>query len=568
LTERAAVLALVVLGLSACKPDAVPAASERQFAEPPLLDDLDPSAGRFEGVVTAAATALDITGDSVEFLAYNGSVPGPLVRVAVGEQVSIRFDNQLPDGEEWASGIHWHGIEGYNSSDGTPVTQSATMPGESFTYEFTATRAGVFWYHPHVRGAQALFSGLYAPLIVVDPDEATLIERGILPGDDRVVVLSDTWTAQGIVTSAEVDDPMEIMNGTEGRTLLVNGREDPVLEVVAGSAVRLRLVNSSITRFWRLAVPGRVLYRVGGQGGLLDHVRVEGGTVEGERFDVETGEVLGTATVDLGYERGEIVLAPGERADVVLVTDGEIGDEWPLTWKDFARGRHDMWMEGDEMVMGDAEDDGSRESEEVARFRLVEGDADTFVIAEGDPLLAALGRQVGQVDATGAVEWFGDSGTTLDEEMDHGEDEDGNMAMSVWFGMNGVDWHPDHMAGATQDEAPSAKHAALGDTLLWEVRNNSMMAHPYHLHGFSYQPYQFVWWPDPEDESSDGSAVRVTLDHDEFEDTTLLPAFASVYFRVDLADPAGDGSAAGRWVQHCHILQHGENGMMSEVVVE
>jgi FtsP/CotA-like multicopper oxidase with cupredoxin domain len=568
LTERPAVLALVVLGLSACKPDAVPVASERQFAEPPLLDDLDPSAGRFEGVVTAAATTLDITGDPVEFLAYNGSVPGPLVRVAVGEQVSIRFDNQLPDGEEWASGIHWHGIEGYNSSDGTPVTQVATMPGESFTYEFTTTRAGVFWYHPHVRGAQALFSGLYAPLIVVDPDEATLIERGNLPVDDRVVVLSDTWTAQGIVTSAEVDDPMEIMNGTEGRTLLVNGREDPVLEVVAGSAVRLRLVNSSITRFWRLAVPGRVLYRVGGQGGLLDHVRVEGGTVEGERFDVETGEVLGTATVDLGYERGEIVLAPGERADVVLVTDGEIGDEWPLTWKDFARGRHDMWMEGDEMVMGDAEDDGSRESEEVARFRLVEGDADTFVIAEGDPLLAALGRQVGQVDATGAVEWFGDSGTTLDEEMDHGEDEDGNMAMSVWFGMNGVDWHPDHMAGATQDEAPSAKHAALGDTLLWEVRNNSMMAHPYHLHGFSYQPYQFVWWPDPEDESSDGSAVRVTLDHDEFEDTTLLPAFASVYFRVDLADPAGDGSAAGRWVQHCHILQHGENGMMSEVVVE
>jgi len=218
--------------------------------------------------------------------------------------------------------------------------------------------------------------------------------------------------------------------------------------------------------------------------------------------------------------------------------------------------------------MGDAEDDGSRESEEVARFRLVEGDSDGFAIAEGDPLLAALGRQVGQVDATGAVEWFGDAGTTLDEEMDHVADEDGNMAMSVWFGMNGVDWHPDHMAGATQDEAPSAKHAALGDTLLWEVRNNSMMAHPYHLHGFSYQPYQFVWWPDPEDETSDGSAVRVTLDHDEFEDTTLLPAFASVYFRVDLADPAGDGSAAGRWVQHCHILQHGENGMMSEVVVE
>lgn len=559
--------AMTSLCVSACGPEGAPGRAVRQFVEPPLLEDLDPSAHRFEGVVRAAPATLELTGEPVDFLAYNGTVPGPLLRVALGEQVSVRFDNALPDDVDWASGVHWHGIEGYNASDGTPVTQAATMPGESFVYEFTATRAGVFWYHPHVRGAQALFSGLYAPLIVVDPDEDTLIEEGLLPAEDRVVVLSDTWTAQGIVTSAEVDDPMETMNGTEGRTLLVNGQEDPVLEVVAGSAVRLRLINASITRFWRLSVPGEALYRVGGQGGLLDRVRVEGGTVEGERFDVETGELLGPATVDLGYAAGEILLAPGERADVVLITDGDVGEEWPLLWRDYARGRHDMWVEDGEMVMGDAEDDGLRESEEVARFRLVEGDAESFTLSEGAPLLAALGRAVGQVDATDALEWFGDAGTTLDEDMEHGEDEEGNLSMSVWFGMNGVAWHPDHMAGASQDEAPSAKHARIGDTVLWEVRNDSMMAHPFHLHGFSYQPYQRVWWPDPEDPSSDGSAVRVAVDHDELEDTSLLPAFASLYFRVVLADPAGDGSAAGRWVQHCHILQHGERGMMSEVVV-
>jgi FtsP/CotA-like multicopper oxidase with cupredoxin domain len=94
-----------------------------------------------------------------------------------------------------------------------------------------------------------------------------------------------------------------------------------------------------------------------------------------------------------------------------------------------------------------------------------------------------------------------------------------------------------------------------------------MMAHPYHLHGFSYQPYELVLWPDPEDEPGDGTAVRVAWSHDELEDTTILPPFSSLYFRVKLEDPAGDESAAGRWVQHCHILQHGENGMMSEIVV-
>jgi FtsP/CotA-like multicopper oxidase with cupredoxin domain len=358
------------------------------------------------------------------------------------------------------------------------------------------------------------------------------------------------------------------MNGTEGKELLVNGQVDPVLEVVAGSAVRLRLINSSITRFWRLAVPGKTLYRVGGEGGLLDTVRVEGGTLTGERFDPTTGEVLGSAEIDLGFAKGEIVLAPGERADVVLVTDGESGEEWALRWEDFARGRHDMWMEDGEMVMGDAADDGTRAGEQIATLRLVDGDADAFSIAEGDPLLAAVGRSVGKVDDAVATEWFGDAGTTLDESMEHVQDENGDWVMNSWFGMNGADWHPDHMLGPDQPEAATAKHARLGDVIRWEVRNNSMMAHPYHLHGFSYQPYQMIWWPDPEDPESDGTAVRADWPHDEYEDTTLLPPFTSVFFRVALADPAGDGSGAGRWAQHCHILQHGENGMMSEIVVQ
>jgi FtsP/CotA-like multicopper oxidase with cupredoxin domain len=561
--ERAA----AALALAACAPPKS-ASGERSFPEPSLLADLDPRPGHFEGELTAAPVTLDRTGGPVTFLAYNGELPGPQLRLQLGDAATVRFRNQLPHDEHWATGVHWHGIEGYNAADGTPLTEVSPGPGEETTYAFTATRPGVFWYHPHHRGAQALYSGLSAPLIVVDPGEAELIDRGVLPADDRVLLLSDTWTSQGRVASAEVDDPMEIMNGTEGRTLLVNGHEDPVLEVVAGSAVRLRLINASITRFWRLSVPGQELIRVGGEGGLLDRARVEGGTATGERFHPATGELLGAVEVDLGHARGELLLAPGERADVVLLTDGAPGDEWPLRWEDTPRGRHDMWMEGDEMVMGDAADDGSRPGEEVARFRLIDGDPAPVDLAEGTPLLEALGRAVGQVDDRGARALLGDDGTTLDEEMTHAPDETGAQVMTTWFGMNGADWHPDHTAGPTQPLAPSARRATLGETLVWEVRNTTAMAHPYHLHGFSYQPTHLVLWPDPEHEGDEAWPIRLPVAHDEFEDTTLLPGSSSLYFRVHLADPAGDGSAAGRWVQHCHILQHGENGMMSELVVD
>lgn len=571
----------VVLLLVSCAPEAPGphAGAERLLVEPPRLEDLDPAAGRFVGELTASAVSLDLTGETATFLAYNGTVPGPLIRVPQGEEVEIRFHNALPTGEgagDWASGIHWHGIEGYNASDGTPLTQVATQPGASFTYRFRASRAGIHWYHPHVRGVQGLFSGLYAPLVVEDPGEAELVARGILPSDDRVLVLSDTWVVQGQIASAEVDNAMEVMNGTEGRDVLVNGQVNPVLEVAAGGGVRLRLINASITRFWRLSVPGQTLYRVGGEGGLLDEVRVEGGTVRAERIDLRDGSLRGHAGVSLGHARGEILLAPGERADVVLVADGAPGEEWSLRWEDYARGRHEMWQDGDEVVMGDAADDGLRPGQEVARIRLVppaeDADTDTegvFSMAEGDPLLRALGRTAASIppEAVG-VEWLGADATTLEEEMTHALDTGmgtgtGEMVMTSWFGMNGASWHPDHHAGADQPLAPSAKVAQLGETLRWEVRNHSQMAHPFHLHGFSYQPEAIILGA----AHLEGEGLRVPVTHTELEDTTLIPAMSSLVFRVALADPAGTGAAAGRWVQHCHILQHGENGMMSELVV-
>jgi FtsP/CotA-like multicopper oxidase with cupredoxin domain len=542
------VIAWVLAACGAAPPGAdSPDADPWTDPEPPALADDNDDPAIFEATLTAQAATWSPAPDlDVEGLAYGGSVPGPVVRVPLGTRVVVHFENDLPAGFDTT--VHWHGIEGNNSSDGTAVTQHAVAPGLDFTYDFVVTRPGLYWYHPHVRGAQGVFEGLYGVLVVDDPDEVALRDLGVLPRDERVIVLSDLSEVGGVPWSVEVDNPMEVMNGTEGQHLLVNGREDPVFEVAANEPVRLRIVNTSITRFWRLAVPGHTLFRIGGQGGLLDEVRVEGGELAG---------------LDLGFARGEVLLAPAERADVVLVPQGEPGDRLELRWEDYARGRHGMWMEGDTMVMGDVLDDGQRPGETVATFELFAGDGAPWDLDEGDPVLGAVGRAVGALPEGNDVVLSGDDAMTFDEDMAMWQDGEGVWQMSMTLLVDGAEWRDDMMGGPEQPEAPTAVHARLGDVLLWELRNDSHMAHPLHIHGFSFQPIEYV------QRDEEGAELATwAWDYDEYLDTILLPGDASVVVRMALADPVGDGSAAGRWMRHCHILQHGENGMMSELVVE
>jgi FtsP/CotA-like multicopper oxidase with cupredoxin domain len=524
------------------------------------LEDADPDPMRFVGELEARPADIVLAdGSAIRGLGYDGRVPGPLIRVPQGAAVSVSLTSELPAGVHTT--IHWHGIEGNNASDGTHTTQASVSPGERFAYDFVAVRPGLYWYHPHVHGAQSVFSGLYAPLIVDDPDEPELVELGVLPRTERVLVLSDISHYQG-VPSEVPDDGTEVMNGTEGKLLLVNGQLQPELDIPAGAPVRLRVINSSVARFWRLGVPGHTLYRVGGEGGLLDTVRVEGGTVPGTVTRLEDGEVLGTTEVDLGYARGEILLAPAERADLVLQPTGSPGDVLELRWEDYARGRHTMWMEDGEVQVGEAEDDGKRPGVVVARLRLVESAEPAWALGEGDPVLGAVGRAVGQLDVQGALDWTGERAMVMSELMEHVFDDDGNLQMLSEFYVDGESWHGDHHAGPSQPEAPTAVHARLGDKIVWEVRNETEMDHPLHIHGFSYQP--FAWFQDDEEA---GTRTTWPLGTDEFEDTTAIPGETSLLLRMELADPVGDGGALGRWMRHCHLLQHGENGMMSELVV-
>jgi len=518
--------------------------------------DVNPDPQIFETTITAATKKLKLAnGEKVTVFAYNGQVPGPEIKVKEGDRVIVHFKNNLP--EEYPSTIHWHGIELNNKSDGTPVTQAPVQSGDSYTYDFIVPRGGVFWYHPHVRGAQVVNAGLYGSLIVKQAVEKELVKERALPRFDRTIVLSDMSVVDGELKDIEATPVLETMNGVEGEHLLVNGRELPTLKVKAGKPIRLRLINASISRYFRLSLPGHTIYRVGGEGGILSKVRVEGGSVMGMRkamgadYDGYTGPIM----IDQGYDKGEILLTPAQRADVVIVPNGERGETLTVQWKDFARGRHQMHMGPMGMMMVEADDDGLRPAKDLFRIKLHKNKGHKkyhhkhreFSINEGDDLIATPGRLMADRQ---------DSQIKLQSNM---------MAMmsgmpkEKWFMIDGYSGN----MGRT-----NYRTASVGETIKWETHNHTDMHHPFHLHGFSFQPTMFMNMHHDEGFMD----MWMVNAENEFVDTINVPPHTSVFYmfevteRPDYAAEVGTQSgagAAGDWVFHCHIFQHGENGMMS-----
>lgn len=172
-----------------------------------------------------------LEGVAVTAFTYNGTVPGPLIRVTEGDQVRIVVKNELPD----PTTVHWHGIEVPNAMDGIPdVTQDPIQPGETFTYEFTAKPAGTFMYHSHFEGDVQVGAGLYAPFII-DPKEP----EASPPAVDKTLMISE-WLQRDGQTFAAMP-----MSGMEPNFFTINGKAFPATETITvrkGERVRLRLI--------------------------------------------------------------------------------------------------------------------------------------------------------------------------------------------------------------------------------------------------------------------------------------------------------------------------------------
>jgi manganese oxidase len=114
--------------------------------------------------LTAAITEWEVApGEFVEAWSYNGIVPGPMIKVDVGDTVRVIFNNETP----MASDIHWHGLPVPNDQDGvSPYTQDLVKSGESFTYEFTLEQPMIAMYHAHMHSQISVPNGMFAAFIV------------------------------------------------------------------------------------------------------------------------------------------------------------------------------------------------------------------------------------------------------------------------------------------------------------------------------------------------------------------------------------------------------------------
>ena len=238
-----------------------------QVLEPEILED-----GTKQFTLTAGLVDWEVEpGQVVEAMAFNGMVPGPTLRADVGDTVRVVLENDLPE----STVIHWHGIPITNEMDGVAdITQPPVPPGESFTYEISADRLSVGWYHSHHNGAHQVPAGLWGAFLIGDlplPDDATADHETLIQLQDSSPI---------------------------GMTL--NGKSYPAtepLEMAQGESMLIHYVNAGM-QVHPMHLHGLDQLVVGKDGFPLEHP----------------------------YEADTVLVAPGERYSVLVV--GERPGRW------------------------------------------------------------------------------------------------------------------------------------------------------------------------------------------------------------------------------------------------
>jgi FtsP/CotA-like multicopper oxidase with cupredoxin domain len=535
-----------------------------------------------------APVAKRLGDDTVRMLAYNGSVPGPVLKVKEGSELVVNIENE---GDTDAT-VHWHGLRLENRYDGTHETQRPMGVGDKYTARVTFPDPGLYWYHPHIREDYGQEMGLYGNVLVepTDPDYWPPAHREVL------LTLDDILLEDGKVAPFSRSETDYSAMGRFGELVLVRGEPDLQLSARVGEVVRLYLTNTANTRVFKVALPGARMKLVGGDSGRVEHEQFVDDVVLAPservvvdvRFD-QAGELtLEHRTPDRVYPLAAIEVSE-ERAEPSL--DAEF--ESLRTNPDMAaeRERIASYLEAEpdktlafiaEMDMGAPEGDGPivyacpMHPEVVSdepghcpecgmKLLAVEAPATTYTCPMHPEVVS---EQPGHCPECGMKllpsQLVADAGGAEHHEHAHHDHDHAHDHATA----DGIEWEDDmvevnrlttpaNMRWKLIDRATGNENAAIdwrfrvGDQvkirLLNEMAGDHPMHHPFHVHGAG----RFLVL------ARDG-AVESNL---VWKDTTLVRTGQTVDILLDVTN-------VGRWMAHCHIAEHHESGMMFSFDVE
>ena len=486
--------------------------------------------------LTASIVKQEVGNQTIKRLAYNGQIPGPVIKVEKGAKVTVNFTNNL----DMETALHSHGLRGQSKFDGAaPLTQDPIPVGGTFTYELEFPDTGVFWYHPHVREDYQQELGLYGNFVVEEPGYWNEVDQEeYLIVDD---VLENGDFNKDIVTNT--------LMGRFGGTLLINDSENFTLKVKQGEVTRLFLTNVANTRTFDLAFTGAKTKVVGGDNGRIEkEVMITDVVIApSERYALEVFYAQpGTyAITHRGKKMGTVAVEPsGTNRATTFETLRDNSADYAILREDMqsllARTpdkqlRLDITMKGDmEKMMKDMEN-----GEGMSMSMGMGGDDEAMrAHCEMMPNMAGCEKYLDSTESE-----------TKTEKDDGIEWEEGDMAMMNSMSTDeNIEWFIEDAVTKKRNEDIDWSFKK-GDLVKISIKNDEKgmhpMQHPIHFHG-----QRFVVL------SRDG----VTNDNLQWKDTVLIPRGQTVDILVEMSNP-------GEWMTHCHIAEHLESGMMFDFTV-
>lgn len=491
-------------------------------------------------------------------IAVNGSVPGPLIRLKEGTSVRLNVTNNLPED----TSIHWHGLLLPFHMDGVPgISFPGIMPGQTFTYEFPIRQSGTYWYHSH-SGLQEQ-QGHYGPLII-DPagDEPAGYDREFIlllseftphhphfimdrlrKGEGYFNYQQTSWSDEYPLTAedrrmwAEMRMPATDIADVTGSTYtyLANGRgpkEGLEYLFTPGERVRLRIINGAAQTFFNLRIPGLSMTVIAADGQNVKPVEVD-------EFQIGTAETY-DVIVRPSAQAYTIIAESMDRSGMALATlASRPGVRAPIPPP-----RKPPLLDMGDMGMNHG-DHGASHSMDGMKMR------DTLLL----PPDVKVGPGIDMVSMA-PVDKLGDPGlglrdvghrvlnyrmlSALEPNRDTREPSrllelhlTGNMERYMWS-------FDGEMYSAVSDKPI---RFAWNERVRVKLINNTMMAHPIHLHGMFFE---LVNGEDP--------------GHQPRKNIVIVQPGASAQFDLTANEP-------GDWAFHCHLLYHMHGGMMQTVTV-